>query len=237
MKDKHSDILFQGSNDWIISQEQIIENKYTFKSAMFMNPHTEDLISKHEVIKMILVGRKSKYQREYTLKGSYHKCFYYLKMFQCPLIASVKVFVPKMSIWQLRRKVWLLKVTVCFHGTSSTSFISKDQGEFESSWYEPFNNDYGTAEPAVILIWFESKVLLKITAATSHHPKSLCQVCTHLLQAHEAQRSKKPIVMFSLSFCIHQYTDTAGDRDESKERNYASVMQIISTASWLFHFL
>ncbi len=53
MKDKHSDILFQGSNDWIIPQEQIIENKYTFKSAMFMNPLTEDLISKHEVINIV----------------------------------------------------------------------------------------------------------------------------------------------------------------------------------------
>lgn len=81
MKDKHSDILFQGSNDWIISQEQIMENKYTFKSAMFMNPHTEDLISKHKVIKMILNGGKWKYQREYILKGSYHKCFYYLNIF------------------------------------------------------------------------------------------------------------------------------------------------------------
>lgn len=87
-------------------------------------------------------------------------------------MSTYNIFVPNMSFLQLKRKFWLLKVTVCFHSISRTSFISKDQGEFDSLWYEPFNNGYVTEEPAVILIWFESKVLLEITAVTSHHVRS-----------------------------------------------------------------
>ncbi len=72
-----------------------------------MNPHTEDLISKHEVIKNDFGWEEIEISKRIYFKGGHiiNVFFYYLKMFQCPLYSVSEGFLPKMSIWQLRRKV------------------------------------------------------------------------------------------------------------------------------------
>lgn len=47
------------------------------------------------------------------------------------------VSVNMWNCFPLGRKIWVVKITACFHNTLN-SFISIDQGRFDSSWFEPF---------------------------------------------------------------------------------------------------
>ncbi len=62
-------------------------------------------------------------------------------------------------ILQLRRQFWVLKITGCFYSTI-TSYMSKDQGNFDFSVHDPFN------KPSVM----EAKTILYIVNSSCLYP-------------------------------------------------------------------